>query len=106
MLFTKEEVAILIYGYYFVAFGLLGLMEILLMILFNGKTFRHRLIDLLSYDEDDDNKKVIKSTVTNKPKKVNSKRIVAKVKVDDDYDEVKVVEKKSNKSKKNKKINK
>lgn len=101
MLFTKGEVAILIYGYYFIAFGLLNLIEILLIILFNGKTFRYKLIDLLSYDKDED-KKTVKSNGSNKLRKVNSKRIASKTKVLNDNEEI-ITQKKS---KKNKKVNK
>lgn len=66
------EAAIMIYGYYFIAFGLLSLIEVFLIVLFNGKTFRKKMIDMLNYDEV---KPVRKNIEIKKIKPVQSKRI-------------------------------
>ena len=70
--YTKFDVAIMIYGYYFIGFSLLSLIEVLLILLFNGKTFRKKLIDMLNYDEV---KPVKKTTEVKKIKPVQGKRI-------------------------------
>ena len=73
----KIDVAYMIFGYYFIGFGLLSLIEVLLIILLNGKTFRKELIEVLNYDE----VKPMEKKVTMRPiKKVASKRIVPKTK--------------------------
>lgn len=98
--YTKFDVAIMIYGYYFIGFSLLSLIEVLLILLFNGKTFRKKLIDMLNYD---DVKPVKKTTEVKKIKPVQGKRIrkITPVK------EEKVVEEKSkNNSKTKKKVKK
>ena len=56
-------------------FGLLSLIEVLLIILFNGKTFRKELIDVLNYDEV---KPIEKKHTIKKIKQVKSKRIEPK----------------------------
>ena len=70
--YTKFDVAIMIYGYYFIGFALLSLIEVLLILLFNGKTFRKKLIDMLNYD---DVKLVKKTTEVKKIKPIQGKRI-------------------------------
>ena len=94
--YTKFDVAIMIYGYYFIGFSLLSLIEVLLILLFNGKTFRKKLIDMLNYD---DVKPVKKTTEVKKIKLVQGKRIkkITPVK------EEKVVEEKPKKNPKTKK---
>ena len=94
--YTKFDVAIMIYGYYFIGFSLLSLIEVLLILLFNGKTFRKKLIDMLNYDEV---KPVKKTTEVKKIKPVQGKRIkkITPVK------EEKVVEEKPKKNPKTKK---
>ena len=94
--YTKFDVAIMIYGYYFIGFSLLSLIEVLLILLFNGKTFRKKLIDMLNYDEV---KPVKKTTEVKKIKPVQGKRIkkITPVK------EEKVVEEKPKKNSKTKK---
>ena len=94
--YTKFDVAIMIYGYYFIGFALLSLIEVLLILLFNGKTFRKKLIDMLNYD---DVKLVKKTTEVKKIKPVQGKRIrkITPVK------EEKVVEEKPKKNPKTKK---
>ena len=94
--YTKFDVAIMIYGYYFIGFALLSLIEVLLILLFNGKTFRKKLIDMLNYDEV---KPVKKTTEVKKIKPVQGKRIrkITPVK------EEKVVEEKPKKNPKTKK---
>lgn len=93
--YTKFDVAIMIYGYYFIGFALLSLIEVLLILLFNGKTFRKKLIDMLNYD---DVKLVKKTTEVKKIKPVQGKRIrkITPVK------EEKVVEEKPKKNPKTK----
>ena len=93
--YTKFDVAIMIYGYYFIGFALLSLIEVLLILLFNGKTFRKKLIDMLNYD---DVKLVKKTTEVKKIKLVQVKRIkkITPVK------EEKVVEEKPKKNPKTK----
>ena len=93
--YTKFDVAIMIYGYYFIGFALLSLIEVLLILLFNGKTFRKKLIDMLNYDEV---KPVKKTTEVKKIKPVQGKRIrkITPVK------EEKVVEEKPKKNQKTK----
>lgn len=93
--YTKFDVAIMIYGYYFIGFSLLSLIEVLLILLFNGKTFRKKLIDMLNYD---DVKPVKKTTEVKKIKPVQGKRIkkITPVK------EEKVVEEKPKKNPKTK----
>ena len=70
--YTKFDVAIMIYGYYFIGFSLLSLIEVLLILLFNGKTFRKKLIDMLNYDEV---KPVKKTTEVKKINPIQGKRI-------------------------------
>ena len=72
---NKMDVAYMIFGYYFLGFGLLSLIEVLLIILFNGKTFRKELIDVLNYDEV---KPIEKKHTIKKMKQVKSKRIEPK----------------------------
>lgn len=91
----KMDVAYMIFGYYFLGFGLLSLIEVLLIILFNGKTFRKELIYVLNYDEVKvPEKKVIPKAM----KKVNSKRIKPKTQEE--------LEPKKKKRKRKKKTNK
>ena len=99
--YTKFEVAIMIYGYYFMGFALLSLIEVLLILLFNGKTFRKKLIDMLNYD---DVKPVKKTTEVKKIKPVQGKRIKKVTPVKEE--KVVVEEKPKKKSKTKKKVKK
>lgn len=75
----KMDVAYMIFGYYFLGFGLLSLIEVLLIILFNGKTFRKELIEVLNYDEV---QPVEKKIIPKKMKQVSAKRISPKTESD------------------------
>lgn len=97
--YTKFDAAIMIYGYYFMGFALLSIIEVLLIILFNGKTFRKKMIDMLNYD---DVKVVNKTTEIKKMKPVQGKRIKKLVPVKETKDEV-IIEEKPKKVKKTKK---
>lgn len=96
--YTKFDAAIMIYGYYFMGFALLSLIEILLIILFNGKTFRKKMIDMLNYDDIKPDKK---TNEVKKIKPVQGKRIKKIVPVKEEIEDV--VEEKPKKKKKNKK---
>ena len=89
----KMDVAYMIFGYYFLGFGLLSLIEVLLIILFNGKSFRKELIDVLNYDE----VKLLEKKQKSKIKQVKSKRISPKTKEE--------LEPKKKKRKRKKKVN-
>ena len=65
----------MIFGYYFIGFGLLSLIEVLLIILLNGKTFRKELIEVLNYDEV---KPTEKKNTPKRIRQVNKKRISPK----------------------------
>lgn len=71
----KIDVAYMIFGYYFIGFGLLSLIEVLLIILLNGKTFRKELIEVLNYDEV---KPTEKKNTPKRIRQVNKKRISPK----------------------------
>jgi uncharacterized membrane protein HdeD (DUF308 family) len=55
-LYNKIEVGTLILGYYFVAFGLLNLLEPFSSILIDNKKLQKKLFDFLSYKEENDEK--------------------------------------------------
>lgn len=98
-IYDKLEVAYVIYGYYFIGFGLLSIMEVLLILLINGKSVRKKMINFLDYKEEVKVKKEPK-----KIKNVKSKRITTK-KVEKEIEEKEVV-KQPKKKKKIKKDNK
>lgn len=98
--YDKVEVAYVIYGYYFIGFGLLSIIEVLLILLINGKSVRKKMINFLDYKEEVKVKKEPK-----KIKNVKSKRITPK-KVETEIEEKEVVIKQPKKKKKSKRNNK
>ena len=72
----KIDVAFMIYGYYFIGFGLLSILEVLLIILMNGKTFKKKMLKFLDYKEE--KKEVKKKVEIKKMKQVRGKRITPK----------------------------
>lgn len=101
--YTKFDAAIMIYGYYFIGFALLSLIEVLLILLFNGKTFRKKMIDMLNYD---DVKTVKRETTIKKIKPVQGKRIKKINPVKEEKEEVVTGEKVVSKKKTKKKVKK
>lgn len=97
--YTKFDAAIMIYGYYFIGFALLSLIEVLLILLFNGRTFRKKMIDMLNYDD-------VKKHSIKKIKPVQGKRIKKITPVKEEKEDVVVEEKPVKKNKTKKKVKK
>lgn len=94
---SKVEVALMIYGYYFIAFGLLSLIEVVLIVIINAPKIRKKIINILDYDEIRKSKK----TVVKKIKPINDRRITPKkIKVDEEIISSDVKPSKKKKSKK------
>lgn len=102
VIYEKIDVAYMIYGYYFVGFGLLSILEVLLIVLMNGKSFKKKMLKFLDYKEE--KKEVKKKVEIKKMKQVKGKRITPKKNIDEDDTSVKIESKKT--SKKNNKKNK
>lgn len=75
-IYEKFDVVYLIYGYYFIGFGLLSILEVLLTILMNGKSFKKKMLSFLDYKEE--KKEVKKKVEIKKMKQVKGKRITPK----------------------------
>ena len=88
-LYNKIQVGTLILGYYFVAFGLLSLLEPLTNVLINNKTLQKKMIKFLSYDkketretkEEIKEEKEIKKKVKKEAKKPVRTEVKPKVKI-------------------------
>ena len=87
-IYNKIEVGTLILGYYFIIFGLLSLLEPLVMILTKNVKVEKYILDFLSYNDDEDEeieeeikpKKVAKEKINN-TKKTESKKVEDKKEV-------------------------
>ncbi len=101
--YEKIDVAFLIFGYYFVGFGLLSLLEVLLIILMNSKSFKKKMLKFLDYKEE--KKETNKKVEIKKMKQVRGKRITPK-KVEQEEDEDIIEKAKTKKKKVSKKGNK
>ena len=82
-LYTKIEVGSLILGYYFIVFGLLSLLEPLMSILIKNVTIENKILDFLSYNNEEKEESVqrkVKEVKTNKisKKNVNEKKTILK----------------------------
>ncbi|MBR4178494.1 MAG: hypothetical protein IKR57_04010 [Bacilli bacterium] len=71
-LYTKVEVGSLILGYYFVVFGLLSLLEPLMAILVKNIKIENKILEFLTYEEEEEVK------VVPKVREVKSSKIVKK----------------------------
>ncbi len=70
-IYNKVEVGSLILGYYFIIFGLLSLLEPLVMILTKNVKVENFILDFLSYNEDE----VVEEDEEIKPKEVKKEKI-------------------------------
>ncbi len=72
-LYDKVEFGVLILGYYFVAFGLLNLLEIFANVIFSNKKLQKRLLNYIYFDEEKEesktNKRVVKDRTIKKIKR-------------------------------------
>ncbi len=72
-LYDKVEFGVLILGYYFVAFGLLNLLEIFTNIIFNNKKLQKKLLSYIYFDEEKEedkiNKRIVKDRTIKKIKR-------------------------------------